>query len=31
MQFDASPDGRYLAFQTDQVLQENIGMIENVH
>ncbi|MGH9716583.1 MAG: LpqB family beta-propeller domain-containing protein [Candidatus Acidiferrales bacterium] len=31
VQFDASPDGRYLAFQTDQVLQENIGMIENVH
>jgi eukaryotic-like serine/threonine-protein kinase len=28
--FDVSPDGRYLAFQTDQVLQENIGMIENV-
>jgi Tol biopolymer transport system component len=28
--FGVSPDGRYLAFQTDQVLQENIGMIENV-
>jgi eukaryotic-like serine/threonine-protein kinase len=27
--FDVSPDGRYLAFQTDQVLEENIGMIEN--
>lgn len=26
----ASPDGRYLAFQTDQVLEENIGMIENI-
>ena len=31
MQFDASPDGRYVAFQAEQVLQENIGMIENVH
>jgi eukaryotic-like serine/threonine-protein kinase len=29
-EFDVSPDGRYLAFQTDQVLEENIGMIENV-
>jgi len=29
-EFAASPDGRYLAFQTDQVLDENIGMIENV-
>ncbi len=28
--FDVSPDGHYMAFQTDQVLQENIGMIENV-
>lgn len=26
----ASPDGRYLAFQTEQVLEENIGMIENI-
>jgi eukaryotic-like serine/threonine-protein kinase len=30
VEFSASPDGRYLAFQTDQVLEENIGMIENV-
>jgi eukaryotic-like serine/threonine-protein kinase len=29
-EFAASPDGRYLAFQTDQVLEENIGMIENI-
>ncbi len=29
-QFAASPDGRHLAFQTDQVLEENIGMIENI-
>jgi eukaryotic-like serine/threonine-protein kinase len=29
-EFAISPDGRYLAFQTDQVLEENIGMIENV-
>jgi eukaryotic-like serine/threonine-protein kinase len=29
-QFDVSPDGRYLAFQTQPVLEENIGMIENV-
>ncbi len=28
-QFAASPDGRYVALQTDQVLEENIGMIEN--
>ncbi len=28
--FATSPDGRYLAFQIEQVLQENIGMIENV-
>jgi Tol biopolymer transport system component len=28
--FDVSPDGRYLAFETNQVLEENIGMIENV-
>ena len=26
----ASPDGHYLAFQTQQVLEENIGMIENI-
>jgi Tol biopolymer transport system component len=29
-QFDISPDGRHLAFQTQPVLEENIGMIENV-
>jgi eukaryotic-like serine/threonine-protein kinase len=29
-EFAASPDGRYLAFQTDQVLEENISMIENI-
>jgi hypothetical protein len=28
--FDASPDGRHLVIQTQQVLEENIGMIENV-
>jgi eukaryotic-like serine/threonine-protein kinase len=29
-QFDVSPDARHLAFQTEQILEENIGMIENV-
>jgi hypothetical protein len=29
-QFDVSPDGRHIAFQTQQVLQENIGIIDNV-
>jgi hypothetical protein len=29
-QFDVSPDGRHLAFQTQPVLEKNIGMIENV-
>jgi Tol biopolymer transport system component len=29
-QFDVSPDGRHVAFQTQPVLEENIGMIENV-
>ncbi len=29
-QFDVSPDGLHLAFQTQQVLQENIGIIDNV-
>lgn len=29
-EFNASSDGRYLAFQIEQVLEENIGMIENV-
>jgi Tol biopolymer transport system component len=28
--FDVSPDGRYLAFDTEQVLEKNIGMLENV-
>ena len=26
---DVSPDGRHIVFQSQQVLQENIGMIEN--
>ena len=30
-QFAVSPDGRHVAFQTEQVLEENLGMIENVH
>ncbi|HKW25874.1 MAG TPA: protein kinase [Terriglobales bacterium] len=29
-QFDISPDGRHLAFNTQEVLQANIGMLENV-
>ena len=29
-QFDVSPDGHDLAFQTEQILEENIGVIENV-
>jgi len=29
-QFDISPDGRRLAFTTQQVLQANIGMLENI-
>jgi eukaryotic-like serine/threonine-protein kinase len=29
-QFDVSPDARHLAFQTEQILEESIGMIENV-
>jgi serine/threonine protein kinase len=29
-EFAVSPDGRHLAFQTEQVLEENIGMIENL-
>lgn len=28
--FDVSPDGRHLAFDTQAVLQANIGMIDNV-
>ena len=28
--FDVSPDGRYIAFNAQGVLQANIGMIENV-
>ena len=30
IEFDISPDGRRLAFTTQQVLQANIGMIENI-
>ena len=29
-QFDISPDGRRVVFQTQQVLQENIGIIDNL-
>jgi hypothetical protein len=29
-QFDVSPDGGHLVFQSQQVLQENIGIIDNV-
>lgn len=29
-QFDISPDGRRLAFLTQQVLQANIGMLDNI-
>jgi eukaryotic-like serine/threonine-protein kinase len=29
-QFAVAPDGRHLAFQSEQVLEENIGMIENI-
>jgi eukaryotic-like serine/threonine-protein kinase len=29
-QFDVSPDGRHVAFQQEQILEEHIGMIENV-
>lgn len=29
-QFDVSPDGLHIAFQAQQVLQENIGIIDNV-
>jgi Tol biopolymer transport system component len=29
-QFDVSPNGHNIAFQTQQVLQENIGIIDNV-
>jgi hypothetical protein len=28
--FDISPDGRHVAFVTEQGLQANIGMIENI-
>ena len=28
-QIDVSPDGRYIVFQSPQVLQENIGIIDN--
>ncbi len=30
-QIDVSPDGRHVVFQSQQVLQENIGMIENLN
>jgi serine/threonine protein kinase len=30
-QIDVSPDGRHVVFQSQQVLQENIGMIDNLH
>jgi hypothetical protein len=29
-QFDVSPDGRHLAFNTQAVLRANIGMLENI-
>ena len=29
-QFDVSPDGRHVVLQTQQVLQENIGIIDNL-
>jgi hypothetical protein len=29
-QMDVSPDGRYVVFQSEQVLQENIGVIDNL-
>jgi len=29
-QFDISPDGRHLAFNAQEVLQANIGMLENI-
>jgi Tol biopolymer transport system component len=29
-QIDVSPDGRYIVFQSQQVLQENIGIIDNI-
>lgn len=29
-QIDVSPDGRHIVFQSQQVLQENIGIIDNV-
>jgi WD40-like Beta Propeller Repeat len=29
-QFDISPDGHHLAFNTQEVLQANIGMLENI-
>ena len=28
---EVSPDGRHIAFGSQQVLQENIGMIENLN
>jgi hypothetical protein len=29
-QMDVSPDGRHVVFQSQQVLQENIGIIDNL-
>jgi len=29
-QIGASPDGRYMVFMSEQVLQENISIIDNV-
>jgi len=29
-QFDISPDGRHVAYVSEQALQANIGMIENI-
>lgn len=29
-QFDVAPDGRHVVFQTQQVLQEDIGIIDNL-
>lgn len=29
-QFDVSPDGRHMAFNTQEVLQANIGILENI-
>jgi hypothetical protein len=31
IQFDISPDGHRVVFETQQVLQENIGIIDNLN